>query len=275
MKIKILVAHHKNGYIYNDIIHEPIHVGSELSKVNLDILQDNLGNNISHLNQFYCEMTATYWAWKNISSDYIGICHYRRYFFNKKNCVISKKDFKYSLLKIKSLLFKDYKGSFFKNQITIKNNNKTKFISQFTMWLSDHVNSSNTDIYALKPVIHFNNTNFHFFSELGVDYLKQLKNIVKLSHNEYYYSLNLTLTSNKLHYANMIIMKSEYFSEYCDFVFDVLKQHVELNDKTMLNNDSYLRIPGYMAELLTSTFILNKQLKGHKIKYLDNLFIED
>ena len=46
---------------------------------NSAILNDNEGDNISHLNPYYCELTAQYWAWKNISAEHIGFYHYRRY----------------------------------------------------------------------------------------------------------------------------------------------------------------------------------------------------
>ena len=82
-KIKILVASHKPDTVYKDDIYTPIHVGRSVSKFKSEmghLLGDNTGNNISEKNPYYCELTAQYWAWKNLDTEYIGLCHYRRYF---------------------------------------------------------------------------------------------------------------------------------------------------------------------------------------------------
>lgn len=80
-KIKILVAQHKEAEVFHNEVYTPIHVGKSLSKTDLGILGDDTGDNISHLNPYFCELTAQYWAWKNMHDvEYIGLCHYRRYF---------------------------------------------------------------------------------------------------------------------------------------------------------------------------------------------------
>lgn len=58
----------------------PIQVGAVLTEQQICEIHDNQGENISHKNEQYCELTALYWIWKNDFSDYIGLCHYRRHF---------------------------------------------------------------------------------------------------------------------------------------------------------------------------------------------------
>ena len=84
---KILVCSHKKDYARMDRLYYPIHVGKSLSKIDLPYLLDNTGDNISLKNKEYCELTAHYWAWKNIRDvKYIGLCHYRRYLNLYSNC---------------------------------------------------------------------------------------------------------------------------------------------------------------------------------------------
>lgn len=83
-KVKILIACHKPAEIYQDDIYTPIQVGKANSNYNLNFLGDDSNDNISQKNPMYCELTAQYWAWKNLKNiNYIGLCHYRRYFETK------------------------------------------------------------------------------------------------------------------------------------------------------------------------------------------------
>lgn len=58
----------------------PIQVGADLTEERIAKLCDNTGENISAKNRNYCELTATYYAWKNNKAAYKGLCHYRRIF---------------------------------------------------------------------------------------------------------------------------------------------------------------------------------------------------
>ena len=58
----------------------PIQVGAALTGERICEVRDNTGDHISEKNREYCELTALYWIWKNTSSQYAGLCHYRRHF---------------------------------------------------------------------------------------------------------------------------------------------------------------------------------------------------
>lgn len=79
--IKILVAAHKPYWMPSDPMYVPVHVGSVLAdEVAPGFQRDDEGDNISAENPRYCELTALYWAWKNLDAEYLGLAHYRRHF---------------------------------------------------------------------------------------------------------------------------------------------------------------------------------------------------
>ena len=74
--MKILNITFGNKYFYSDPIFFPIAAGGGRS----DIQCDDEGDNISSKNNKFGELTAVYWAWKNLKNvDIIGMSHYRRY----------------------------------------------------------------------------------------------------------------------------------------------------------------------------------------------------
>lgn len=79
MRIRIIVATHKPYRLPQDPLYLPLQ-GGRASSPPLPCAGDDTGDNISRKNEQYCELTCLYWAWKNLYADYIGLCHYRRYF---------------------------------------------------------------------------------------------------------------------------------------------------------------------------------------------------
>lgn len=283
--IKIMVCCHKKCEIPLNSIFMPIQVGKKISKVNLDIQSDcELENqeceNISEYNSLFSEMTAFYWAWKNIRSiypklEYIGLCHYRRYFRSKVRYVFFKK----ILLKCNEILkiITGYKQDFklFDSPEMIVSVNSKKFNNDMNR-LRKIIN--NNDIVYGQPTIYINNSVKQCFEVIGRSYIRILEEIVFEYYNEYYQSLEQVLNGKTLISANMVILKCEYLDEYCEFVFGVLEKHinylVENKHLTRIDENIFFRVPGYLAELLTATYVEFKKAKGFKTKPVGRYFVE-
>lgn len=80
-QIRILTACHKPYPVPDGACYLPVEVGAALHDTPIPgFTPDDTGDNISEKNKNYCELTALYWAWKNLDADVIGLVHYRRYF---------------------------------------------------------------------------------------------------------------------------------------------------------------------------------------------------
>lgn len=80
MKIYV-VGNSKNKFLPLDNIRE---------KFLID--QPHEGDNIDFLNPWYCELTGLYYLWKHVDDDIVGLEHYRRYFANEKNQILSENE---------------------------------------------------------------------------------------------------------------------------------------------------------------------------------------
>lgn len=99
MKLRIYAMTHKKFDVPSDPMYQPFHVGRACA-MDLGYLGDNTGENISHLNCYYSELTGLYWLWKNCKDvDYIGTCHYRRFLINEQEKVFNKHEYEILLQK--------------------------------------------------------------------------------------------------------------------------------------------------------------------------------
>lgn len=77
------VRNHRDTLLMNpprlSYYEKPIQAGAAIAQHFVTDILDNTGQNISEKNKQYCEMTATYWVWKNTSHHWKGIEHYRRH----------------------------------------------------------------------------------------------------------------------------------------------------------------------------------------------------
>lgn len=279
-----MICCHKKCELPDDEIFLPIQVGKMRNDVDLGIQTDCQINgesceNISEKNNVYCEMTAMYWAWKNITElypdiDYIGLCHYRRY-FNVDWTLLdkSKNLIKKLIYSLASLIRKRVYG--LESMVTLKSvsceemKNNSKKLGPFI---------KNYDVVSTYPFQMLNCNTDMFFQVIGRKYVELLTEIIDKYFDKYSESYHEQLDSNKLYAQNMIILKKEIFEEYCEFVFGVLDKHIELSMKRKICIDpmkelTYDRLSGYLSEILTSTFVRYARNK-YKVGLTGKYFID-
>lgn len=82
----MVVTHKEAPMPVDKRLYVPTLVGKNKDKLIYDVCyRDDQGQNIAEKNPNYCELTALYWAWKNLDADYIGLVHYRRLFMGEIN----------------------------------------------------------------------------------------------------------------------------------------------------------------------------------------------
>lgn len=220
MKIKILIAAHKEYRMPEDSIYLPIHVGKAISSVSLPWIGDDSGDNISSKNKNYCELTALYWAWKNLDADVIGLAHYRRHFVLRKPGMFCKEKF---------------------NQV-LKSTEVEPLLQKASVILP-------------KPRNYFIETNYsQFIHAHPAESLEITKKILTEKYPDYLPSYEQVMTRTKAHRFNMFLMKQELFHDYCQWLFDILFE-LEKNLDISSYSDYNQRIFGFISERLLDVFI--------------------
>lgn len=93
MSVTIFTMTHKKFPTPKDPVYVPLQVG-RAGASDLGYIGDDTGVSISEKNCYYGELTGVYWVWKNIkTSDYVGICHYRRYFCTEEGRILTAKEY--------------------------------------------------------------------------------------------------------------------------------------------------------------------------------------
>lgn len=88
-----IMVHKKSILPENDFT--VLQVGAKGAE-DLGYYKDDVDDNISGLNPYFCELTGLYWVWKNAMEDYVGICHYRRFFSDRKK-ILNEKEIRAAL----------------------------------------------------------------------------------------------------------------------------------------------------------------------------------
>ncbi len=201
-----------------DSVYVPVQVGAALHPA-LGYIPDNTGDNISDKNPNYCELTALYWAWKNLDADYIGLVHYRRYFTRKEVHNIEKK----------------------KEQI-LDGKEWENILSKYPVVVPDKRN-----YYIETNRSHYN----HAHHTEGLDLAEQ---IIKEKFPDYLPAFNTIMNRTWAYMFNMFVMRRNLFNDYMAWMFDILFEIEKRVDITGWDNYES-RIYGFVSELLLDVWL--------------------
>jgi hypothetical protein len=272
--IVVIVAHHKESFIYKDDVFIPIHVGKAISSLKLPMIGDDVNDNISNLNNFYCETTAIYWAWKNLKDiDYIGLCHYRRYFINEIKTKSLKEITVLHLQRLIGFFLKNYEGTKLSGDINISDGDDLNLrLIKSTITIKKILGEKNYKLIIPTKFEYANLDNRSHFNSLGKEYIESLELIVQNNHPKFNEYLQNTLSNKTLYACNMFIMDRQNFNSYCELLFSIIDEHFKIYYNKGITH-SYSRIPGYISELITDAYIHKMIKEGIKFKELGKAFL--
>lgn len=254
-KICILVSCHKPSKTLKNKYIKPIQVGTAINRKKIEnFIHDDEGDNISDKNKRYCELTAQYWAWKNIDVDYYGFFHYRRYlsFARKKYFRVPFHD-----VKVKKIDVEMYK------KFGLNENNLLNFVENYDVIVPKRS-------FCFSNYYHYMTANGHHIRDLNF-----CLEIIKKDYPQMYNFAKKYMRSGFAYFCNIFVMKKDIFNEYCQWLFDILEKHEKRYPCVDYNEREY-RVSGFLAERLFGIYITwLKEKKGLRIKHVQRIKIRD
>lgn len=248
-EIKLFVSCHQPFSVPEQPLLMPIQVGAALAEERFSgFLQDDSGENISRKNRSYCELTAQYWAWKNVRADYYGFFHYRRYLYPD---AAAKLPYRIEGTPTAELLEKLGYGRF------------AELIPQYDLILP-----KGEDMHV--PVReHYAKASFHHGKDLEL-----MAEILREKCPEYVPAMDAYLSGTLCYFGNIFIMSRAVFEDYCQWLFPMLAEFDRWAD-TEGYGPQEQRVDGYLAERLLGVYaIKHKKLRTQKlprVHFVENL----
>ena len=219
MNIKIMVVTHKDYEMPDEDIYFPICVGTNIEKLHTKYQPDNVGINISNKNSMYSELTALYWAWKNMEFDVLGLVHYRRHLSAQKGARDLSKVI-----------------------------NRGQLIELF----------ENHDVIVAKPRIYIETVKNHYINcqhgqkKKAAKRLAILEQVISDKCPQYMPQFRDLMNGHKAHMFNIFIMNKHDLNQYCTWLFDIL---FEAEERINSEKVEYSRGMGELSEFLLDTWL--------------------
>ena len=220
--IKLFVSCHRPFSVPKHPLLNPIQVGTSLSGARFPgFLHDDEGENISAQNPSYCELTAQYWAWKNVRADYYGFFHYRRYLYPDTG---ARRPYRIEGAPTPELLDRLGYGRF------------SELIGRYDLILP-----RGEDMHL--PVrAHYAGAPFHHGEDLDL-----MEALIRERCPDYVPAMEEYLGGTRCYFGNIFIARQAVFEDYCGWLFPLLAEFDRRADLGGRRAQE-LRADGYLAE---------------------------
>lgn len=246
--LRIFVSAHKPVDLFDSEILQPVEVGAALHECSFPwAWHDDAGENISRQNPMYCELTAQYWAWKNVDAEYYGFCHYRRYF---NFSTTRYEENKWGEI-IEPLIDPSSQRKYGLDDETIR-----KAVEGYDIVTTEIKDLSRFPGDAVTPLAQYEAA-----PKLNIEDLYHVFAIVEDMHPDYIDDIEAFANGHKSCFCNMFIMKKQIFMDYCEWLFPILRRFVSEWDSSLCSKEG-LRTPGHLAERLLNIFLLHGERVG-------------
>lgn len=242
--VKILVSCHKEVPLPASDVYLPVQVGSFGKRQIKGMQPDCEGENISDRNFSFCELTAQYWAWKNLDADYYGMCHYRRYF-----CFdgIGRPANDHAQIEADSLSDYSFRDFHINDAELVYDRLASCDVVVPLYW---NVSNAYTPD-GIKMSVQEHMVAFGLYTDEDVELLRA---IIEEKQPEYLESFDRYMSGGKYLGYNCFIMRRDIFQRFCEFEFDVLLEFDRRFDYSDITT-TRKRICGYFGEVLYSVFV--------------------
>ena len=228
-------------------------------------LLDSVNENISSKNQTFGTLTSLYWIWKNElnkykNEDWIGICHYRRFWLKENHSKVI------NTLNLKDNLIYSINGSNLNyDGFVVSPQNLTGYKLMKILKKGKKNILKNPFILVNKKLhtinLHFDM--FHIFNGLNTA-------ASAMNENEKIEFINYVNSRTEYHPFSIFILKKNKFEKLCSDTFDWIFKSENLFNKKILKGYGQIRIFDFLAERYFSFWIE----KNTKYKILPGIFID-
>jgi len=212
------VIMHKDWKVQEDDLYKALCVGGFRKD---PFLCEMDGENIAEYNDRLNELTGLYWIWKNTSSEYVGLSHYRRFFddggkrIGKERIREILQDERYDIILAEPVRL-DW---------TVRNN--------IVGCMGYELDRKAYDAYT---------------------------KAIRKRQPEYLDDFVQVMDGNSFHVCNMFVSSRKIMNEFCEWLFSFLTEAADMIDVAGMDYYQR-RTPGYYAEALWSVWLMSQRYR--------------